>query len=153
VTELQRPDNGVIDEIVAIEESHKSGAWTSSTTRAFLELATTRAWVATHDDQVVGHVIASVAGDVGEIVTVAVHHEALRQGNAVKLMRAALWDWQQLGVNEAFLEVAEHNVAARSLYLHLGWRDVGRRKRYYKDGSDAIIMRLSVADTTVDSPR
>ncbi|WP_431272740.1 hypothetical protein [Dankookia sp. P2] len=40
-----------------------------------------------------------------------------------------------------FLEVAAGNAAARGLYQGLGFAEVSRRRRYYPDGSDALVMR------------
>ncbi len=38
------------------------------------------------------------------------------------------------------MEVSVKNIPARGLYEKLGFRKVGIRKRYYPDGSDAILM-------------
>jgi ribosomal-protein-alanine N-acetyltransferase len=32
------------------------------------------------------------------------------------------------------------NLAAQRLYLKFGFAEVGRRKRYYRDGEDALLM-------------
>lgn len=41
-----------------------------------------------------------------------------------------------------FLEVRAGNLAARRLYRHLGFRDLGVRRGYYGPGQDAIVMEL-----------
>ena len=41
---------------------------------------------------------------------------------------------------KSFLEVSDRNIAAQKLYRAAGYRDAGRRSRYYSDGSDAVIM-------------
>lgn len=38
------------------------------------------------------------------------------------------------------LEVRASNTAAQRVYARLGFEEVGRRKRYYHDGEDAILM-------------
>jgi [ribosomal protein S18]-alanine N-acetyltransferase len=43
-----------------------------------------------------------------------------------------------------FLEVATTNTGARALYRRTGLVEVGRRRRYYPDGSDAIVLRLNL---------
>ena len=43
-----------------------------------------------------------------------------------------------------FLEVSTRNPAARGLYQQLGFQQVGRRKGYYADGSDALVMSKSL---------
>jgi ribosomal-protein-alanine N-acetyltransferase len=44
-----------------------------------------------------------------------------------------------------FLEVAVGNVAALGLYRKHGFSQVGRRPRYYANGSDALVMRAELA--------
>ncbi len=41
-----------------------------------------------------------------------------------------------------FLEVATDNAPALALYTAAGFVEVGRRRRYYAGGSDALVMRL-----------
>jgi ribosomal-protein-alanine N-acetyltransferase len=46
-----------------------------------------------------------------------------------------------MSMQDATLEVRESNAAARALYRHYGFYEVGRRVRYYEDnGEDALIM-------------
>lgn len=40
----------------------------------------------------------------------------------------------------AVLEVKAHNVRAIRLYQRHGFQEVGRRRRFYADGSDALLM-------------
>lgn len=42
----------------------------------------------------------------------------------------------------ATLEVRTSNEAAQALYRQLGFEPVGLRRRYYKNGEDAVIMTL-----------
>ena len=45
-----------------------------------------------------------------------------------------------LGAETLFLEVAHTNTAARNLYAKAGLTETGRRKAYYNNGDDAIVM-------------
>lgn len=71
-----------------------------------------------------------------EILNLAVAPTYRRQGVASQLLRALLpladvW----------FLEVRASNEAAQRLYLAQGFQPMGRRKRYYSDGEDALLYR------------
>jgi len=47
------------------------------------------------------------------------------------------------GVQQVFLEVRESNAPARALYTAQGFKEVGRRKQYYRRPvEDAIVLRL-----------
>jgi ribosomal-protein-alanine N-acetyltransferase len=43
------------------------------------------------------------------------------------------------------LEVSAANQAALALYEAAGFEEIDRRRRYYRDGTDAVVMRLRLA--------
>jgi len=92
-----------------------------------------------------GMIMARVAADEAEILTLAVLPEARRQGLARALLQAAAEEAGARGAATLFLEVALRNEAARVLYAGAGFAEVGRRRRYYADGDDALVMRLTLA--------
>jgi ribosomal-protein-alanine N-acetyltransferase len=50
------------------------------------------------------------------------------------------------GLKTIWLEVRPSNLAARSLYSKVGFHEVGRRPRYYKEtNEDALIMALELS--------
>jgi ribosomal-protein-alanine N-acetyltransferase len=51
-----------------------------------------------------------------------------------------------LGAAAVFLEVALSNTAARAAYDRAGFQAVGRRRAYYADASDALVLRLTLRD-------
>ena len=88
-----------------------------------------------------GFVLARVAADEAEILTLAVAPAARRQGHGGALLAGAMAAAAARGASAMFLEVAEHNAAARGLYAAAGFAEAGRRRRYYPDGSDALVLR------------
>ncbi|MFZ0615499.1 MAG: hypothetical protein WAN16_03490, partial [Chthoniobacterales bacterium] len=44
------------------------------------------------------------------------------------------------------LEVSADNLAAQGLYARCGFRTAGVRRRYYRDGSDALIQWARLED-------
>lgn len=94
--------------------------------------------------------LGRVAADEAEILTLAVAPPVRRQGRATALLRAAIAHVRGAGVRALFLEVGAGNAAAQALYAGGGFVEVGRRARYYADGSDALVLRLdfSAAATT-----
>lgn len=47
----------------------------------------------------------------------------------------------QTSINHLFLEVSRNNAAAIALYQKTAWKCYGCRKKYYKDGSDALLYK------------
>ncbi|MDO5611661.1 MAG: GNAT family N-acetyltransferase [Paracoccus sp. (in: a-proteobacteria)] len=82
----------------------------------------------------------AIAGEA-ELLTVAVPPEMRRQGVGRALLHGFALAAAQRGADEAFLEVASDNTAARALYAADGWGDAGRRRGYYGPGLDALVLR------------
>ncbi|MDE2182615.1 MAG: ribosomal protein S18-alanine N-acetyltransferase [Alphaproteobacteria bacterium] len=100
------------------------------------------------DGESLGFVLARVAGDESEILTLAVAPAARRRGIATRLLAAAAAEAQERGANTLFLEVSCKNDAAKSLYENMGFAEVGRRRGYYTDKSggkeDALVYRAEL---------
>lgn len=91
-----------------------------------------------------GFVIGRVAADEAEILTLAVAGSARRRG-----MGRALLDWMEgqvaaRGAARLILEVSAGNEAARALYRGAGFSEIGRRRAYYPDGSDALVLERAL---------
>ena len=112
-------------------------------TRAFAELLGSPGVHGLIDERG-GLVLVRQVADEAEILTVATAPALRRRGIARQLLAGAL-DWlRDRGVRTVFLEVSERNASARALYAAAGFSPCGRRPRYYTDGSDALVLRLSV---------
>jgi len=97
-----------------------------------------------------GFLIARKAEDEAEILTLAVHPECRRAGLARALVETAMARLRAAGAARLFLEVDEANAPARALYRSFGAEQVGRRRRYYEHGADAVIFSLALSAATAD---
>jgi ribosomal-protein-alanine N-acetyltransferase len=91
-----------------------------------------------------GFLLARVAADECEILTLAVLPETRRRGIAARLLERALCEARRQGATACFLEVAADNAPALALYRRAGFAECGRRKAYYGGTTDALLMRLSL---------
>jgi ribosomal-protein-alanine N-acetyltransferase len=91
-----------------------------------------------------GMILARIAADEAEVVTLAVHPAARRQGVGEGLLRAAMDHARRSGAREMVLEVDVENAAAQRLYARTGFTAVGRRPHYYASGTDALILRAAL---------
>jgi [ribosomal protein S18]-alanine N-acetyltransferase len=80
--------------------------------------------------------VRHVLGEL-HITTIAVKPEYRRRGHARALIAAALAAYPN--ASHVHLEVRPTNVKAIALYESLGFRETGRRPRYYGD-EDALLM-------------
>lgn len=88
-----------------------------------------------------GLILVRLAADEAEILTLAVAREARRRGIARHLVEAATQHLAVLGAATLFLEVSIRNTGARALYERCDFEQVGRRRNYYLDGTDALVLR------------
>jgi len=100
------------------------------------------------DGPVRGFILARMAGEEAEILTLAVDPDMRRRGAGRALVLAAAAQTRLLGAGALFLEVAQDNPAALALYAGLGFEAAGRRTNYYArpDGGriDALILRRAL---------
>ena len=82
-----------------------------------------------------------VAKDEVNITFVGVHPLFQNQGIASLMVLSLLSRSKEIGISIATLEVKENNLAAKSLYESLNFRQIGFRNKLYKDGSNALIYQ------------
>lgn len=78
-----------------------------------------------------------------EILNLGTDQAWQRRGYAELLLGQLLTALPQLGAQQAWLEVRQHNQAALALYKKLGFQQVGIRPAYYQDtGEAALLLRF-----------
>lgn len=92
-----------------------------------------------------GMLLGRVAADEAEVLTLAVAPVVRRSGVATRLLGAARTEVAARRGVALFLEVSVSNVAARALYRRFGFEEVSRRRRYYADESDALVLRMNIS--------
>lgn len=78
--------------------------------------------------------------DEAHITLLAIHPQYRRSGLGSALFWALLTSAYQRGMERATLEVRASNQSALSLYQRFGFQEAGRRRRYYPDDEDAVIL-------------
>jgi [ribosomal protein S18]-alanine N-acetyltransferase len=82
-----------------------------------------------------------VAGEA-ELLRLAVDPPERRRGIGRLLVERGLERLRRENVQVCFLEVRMDNEPAIELYKRMGFERVGRRRGYYRDGTDALILSL-----------
>jgi ribosomal-protein-alanine N-acetyltransferase len=121
-----------IEALAALEADLFGGdAWSPASVGA--EVAAGRVLVA-DDEGIAGYVVTLAAGDVLDLMRIAVRPDRRRHGLAHALLEAASTGGRML------LEVSERNAGAIAFYAAEGFTEIARRDRYYRDGSTAVVM-------------
>ena len=77
--------------------------------------------------------------DEAEIRYLSVHPSYKRIGLGKKLIYKIFKECKNENIKRIFLEVSIKNKHALSFYDNLGFKTICIRKKYYKDGSDALL--------------
>ncbi|MFN8193391.1 MAG: GNAT family N-acetyltransferase [Nocardioidaceae bacterium] len=96
--------------------------------------------------RVAGYVVTTTAGEVVDLLRIGVRPDHQGNGLGGLLLTAALDAARQdePSPERMMLEVSDANAAARALYAGHGFAVVDRRRHYYPDGSDALVMSLDL---------
>ena len=95
------------------------------------------------DDSVVGYLCLKLVLDEAEILDVAVVGTLRGRGVGRARVEYALALCRARGAAQGLLEVRDGNLAAITLYRRFGFHETGRRKGYYEDGADALLMNYT----------
>jgi ribosomal-protein-alanine N-acetyltransferase len=139
---LRRATQSDTDLLAAIHASAFSPADAWSCDVFDLQLAMPNVFGLLHPDG--GLILVRVAADEAEILTLAVVPGVRRRGLGQVLLLEATDTAATLGARTVFLEVSITNIAARALYTKAGFIEAGRRRQYYSDRSDALVLRLDL---------
>ena len=133
-----------VDAIHAIETASHPTPWPRERFVRELGLPQSRFSVAVLDGRLAGYLCAwEIAGEI-EIHNVVAAPEMRRRGVAAALMKGLLVEARRNGVERVFLEVRQSNRAAIELYARFGFSETGKRRGYYADGEDALLMEHSL---------
>jgi len=90
----------------------------------------------------IGVIKLTKEGQMGHIISIAVHPNHRRRGIGIGLAKTLMGHLQELGATFFQLEVKMTNKAARGMYRKLGFVEEYILRNYYGDGKDAVLMRM-----------
>jgi len=92
------------------------------------------------EGMLIGYIFPRFFLDEGHILNVAVKGDCRGKGVGRRLVERVLRDCRELGASLVSLEVRQSNSTAIALYRLLGFVVTGKRRNYYENGEDAILM-------------
>ncbi|MBD8044046.1 ribosomal protein S18-alanine N-acetyltransferase [Arthrobacter sp. Sa2BUA2] len=111
------------------------------------------------DGSVVGYAGLMCVLPIADVQTIAVSTAHEGAGIGSRLLATLIDEAKDRGADDVLLEVRADNPRAQRLYRWFGFEQIHIRPRYYRDGADALIMRLDLSawqgspQRTVQTPK
>ena len=105
---------------------------------------TRRYLVAETSEGIVGYAGLMCIEPIADVQTIAVVPDYEGRGIGSTLLTHLIDEARQRGAADVLLEVRADNPRAQQLYIRFGFEQIHVRPRYYRDGVDALIMRLQL---------
>ena len=101
---------------------------------------------ADNTSQIVAYAFIRRVADELHILKIAVTPARRGHGIATWFLNSCFTMGTRQGANSVFLEVRPSNIPAVELYEKLGFKEIGRRPKYYSDSKeDALVMMKKLA--------
>ena len=94
--------------------------------------------------KIIGIYVVQTIIDEAQINYFSIKQNFRRKGYGSHLMTYLIKECEKLNVKKLLLEVSEANLIAESFYCKFNFSTVGKRKRYYKNGVDALLKEKNI---------
>ena len=135
-----------LDAVVRIECDVHAHPWTRGNFADSIECGH-HCWIVEEGSDIVAYGVLTVAAGEAHLLNLSVAREWQRRGLGSHMTRFLMKLARDHGAQALFLEVRPSNAAARALYSHSGFAEVGRRRDYYPAGQgreDAVLMQVNL---------
>ena len=131
--------------VTSLERKIFPDAWPESSFREILEDNDWSALVAEYNGKIIGYAFFLIVLDEAHLANIAVDKPYRRKSVAKHLLEHILRVVKEKKCEVILLEVRVSNQGARAFYERYGFKELYRRKRYYRDPvEDALVMILAL---------
>ncbi len=140
-----RPINSSdLPDILKINNQVQLNPWTQADIEVEISKQCNFSKAALKEDKLVGYLLVRECGKDLEIMSIGVDQKHQRSGIGSALLKELIQS--KPPSTELFLEVSHENQPAQAIYLRMGFETYLVRKSYYGDGSNALCMKLRLAN-------
>jgi ribosomal-protein-alanine N-acetyltransferase len=98
------------------------------------------------DRRIVAYAGVMCVPPIADVQTIAVVPEREGRGIGSAILTELIAEARRRGARDVLLEVRADNPRAQALYRRFGFTQIHTRRRYYRDGVDALIMQLPLEE-------
>ncbi|MGM9968947.1 MAG: ribosomal protein S18-alanine N-acetyltransferase [Anaeroplasma sp.] len=130
-----------IDLIVELEKSTLGSTLGKDMLMSYIDNPFFYVYVYEREEEIIGYISFTFDGEVIEIYNFCVDSLFQEKGIGTQLLSNILNNYYALGAKSSILEVRSSNTKAIILYEKFGYRLINKRRNYYSNGEDALIMQ------------
>ena len=128
-----------LDKIYDIEKRVFSNPWSKQSIKNELNrISYSSNFIFEKNDHLIGYCFSHIIDKEVHILNMAIDIPYQHRGNGKEFFNLIFKEYMEYA--NVFLEVKKTNFPAINLYLNFGFKEIDRRKMYYSDGQDAIVM-------------
>ena len=113
--------------------------WTKKQWQSELNKKGTKVVAILCKEKIIGIYVVQIIIDEAQINYFSIKQKFRRKGYGSYLMNYLIKECEKLNIKKLLLEVSETNLIAEIFYRKFKFLTVGKRKKYYKDGADAVL--------------
>ncbi len=96
------------------------------------------------DEKVAGFAEFKIVEGEADLQIIALKKEYQNKGYGKLFLSKLINELKEKGIEYVYLEVSEKNLPALKLYEKLGFEKLEIREKYYKNGENAVVMKLKL---------
>ena len=140
-----------LDQVLALDNICFGGLWSLRSYKREIDSPNSSLFIMTIDyqleEKVIGLACYWAILEEAHITILAIHPDFQGKGLGKLLLNHLLQEINKQDLKTATLEVSANNQKALNLYQKFGFKEAGRRKKYYqKTGEDALVLWKKVED-------
>ena len=136
-----------LPQLMVLENTNYDFPWTEGVFADCLRVNGYCCWGFQRADEIVGYAVLSVAAGEAHVLNITIRKQYRNQGLAKRLMGRMQTLAAEQGADMLFLEVRATNKSAISLYISLGFNEIGHRRGYYpaaQGREDALLFARAI---------
>ena len=128
-----------LDKIYDIEKRVFSNPWSKQSIKNELSrISYSSNFIFEKNDHLIGYCFSHIIDKEVHILNMAIDIPYQHRGNGKEFFNLIFKEYMEYA--NVFLEVKKTNFPAINLYLNFGFEEIDRKRMYYSDGQDAIVM-------------
>ncbi len=146
---FRKMEVGDLEKVLSIAATDLSNPWSKNMFFEELSNPSSHCFVLferrhSHWEELLGYICFRNIDGESELLSIAIASAYRQRGLGKMLMEFYIDFCNQRGVKKFYLEVNPQNISALRLYHSFSYKEVGRRKKFYRNREDALVMERSI---------